>query len=153
MNKSLILVLLFIVGCANGPAQETPEVFPEVIPEPEPLEVGFKYQWLSVGNFQKLTTNEQNAIMVATHDTIVLSRHTMGRHNLENCVSLLTRDELESIRNTALEMEEDDKRYGNSVIAGVAQLSMGLCNVSQQQRPESKSEHEKEAEKTTEGPI
>ena len=64
--------------------------------------------------------------------------------------SLITQDELEAIRNTALAMEIHDPQYGNSVVAGIAQLSMGLCNVSQQQP----SNIEKEAvEKTTDEPI
>ena len=113
------------------------------------LLVEFKYGWLSVNNFQKLTSNEQDAVVVAVRDTVVLSLHSMNQHRLEDCVKSMTQEELEAIRGTALEMEPTDKRFNNSVVNGIAFLSMQLCSV--QQRPQSKPEPEPEPE--PEGPI
>ncbi len=113
-------------------------------------QVEFQFGWLSVGTFQKLTTNEQNLIMVATRDTVVLSLHTMNQHSLETCVGRISQEELEAIRNTALEMPSSVPEIRSLVITGITRLAVQLCKSSQ---PQPKAKPESKHEKDTEGPI
>lgn len=135
MNKPAILITLVLALLGSNTLAQ--EIFPKIM-HADTLTVELNYRWLNTEKFQKLTTNEQNAILVATRDTLVLSLHTMNQHDLEDCVALIQREEMGAIRDTILDVKLGDKRFTDSVVLGIAQLAMALCTI---QEPEPEPEH------------
>lgn len=137
------LFLMLVLLSANVLAQNINSI------KRAPTQVRLEYTWLTVANFQKLTRNEQNAIIAAIRDTVVLALHAMSQHKLETCISKITPEELKSIKNTALEIKSADPRYVNSVTTGVATMAMQLCQISPSENTPKKKEPTQKSKKST----
>jgi len=106
----------------------------------ESIEVELQYTWLTPSNFQKLTENEQKVVIIATRDIVVYALHALNRHDEEECIKVISNEELNAVKNTIAFMPETDSEIEANTTSIITRYLTAICSVEPESEPASTPE-------------